>query len=822
MGEVRQGNSRIVVTEAMDSAWRAFVERRPSELVLVGGGGYGKTTALHWLGDRLTAEGLDVGVGVQVTGHDKDVLLLDDAAPGTDRPGARSGRTPSVIRTSRTADRGRRAPGSDSVNVFLDLWISDDIAEACRVLGRDAQDVDVSTALQWTEGVPWLAWQWLSGRGVDDTLVRHVLRQFAQASPGAIDVLVSLACGHPLSAEGVSAAGMVSDSGELEEALTALCDLGLTTASGKLPRLIRQVIFEHGPRHRVVPRIAERLAAAAVVGSDVEDALGEDMALAGVTDARLAAGLERQGDGAMARDPQTAARKFAAAVAVGGPSARLHARMAEALVRSGDIHGAQEALAPWHDVSASGRDEHDMLDVVSTVSALQGRAQTAADLWLWRIGEGAGMSAEQEALACLTLIAVGDGRAARAVIRQPASSLASPSAAARREMARAMLDSLEPEPARAVARLIRASGELAAAQDPGLLPDHPATLAALLAISMGDVGLARTALDSMVKGGFGPLDKARALVLTAWIDLSEGHYQRVEESLARTDLESPRDDVWWWALRLGLARRRDDLTGLSALWGQARSVLMATPVNLWNILPMAELGVTAARLHEGELATPMWEAGTAIVASLGGVAWGPPFHWAGIQAGILASRPKALGPHAAALVSAARRSHHASVLAEAGRTWVAVLARDVDRYAVVEAAMGLAGISQAWEGARLAAHAAARAADRRDTAVLLECARDLKFPQDAPDPSRSVSSGNDLPVGAIELTAREREVTELVVAGLTYREVASRLFLSAKTVEHHMARIKRRSGAETRGELLHRLSITMSASTGNHVRSGLE
>lgn len=72
-----------------------------------------------------------------------------------------------------------------------------------------------------------------------------------------------------------------------------------------------------------------------------------------------------------------------------------------------------------------------------------GRAQTAADLWLWRIGEGAGMSAEQEALACLTLIAVGDGRAARAVIRQPASSLASPSAAARREMARAMLDSLE-------------------------------------------------------------------------------------------------------------------------------------------------------------------------------------------------------------------------------------------------------------------------------------------------------------------------------------------------------------------------------------------
>jgi hypothetical protein len=236
-------------------------------------------------------------------------------------------------------------------------------------------------------------------------------------SPGAIDVLVSLACGHPLSAEGVSAAGMVSDSGELEEALTALCDLGLTTASGKLPRLIRQVIFEHGPRHRVVPRIAERLAAAAVVGSDVEDALGEDMALAGVTDARLAAGLERQGDGAMARDPQTAARKFAAAVAVavGGPSARLHARMAEALVRSGDIHGAQEALAPWHDVSASGpRRARHARRGVHGLGPPRARPDCCRSVALEDRGGRGHVRGTGGIGLLLTLIAVGDGRAARA------------------------------------------------------------------------------------------------------------------------------------------------------------------------------------------------------------------------------------------------------------------------------------------------------------------------------------------------------------------------------------------------------------------------
>ncbi|GAA3169805.1 hypothetical protein GCM10020255_057730 [Rhodococcus baikonurensis] len=52
------------------------------------------------------------------------------------------------------------------------------------------------------------------------------------------------------------------------------------------------------------------------------------------------------------------------------------------------------------------------------------------------------------------------------------------------------------------------------------------------------------------------------------------------------------------------------------------------------------------------------------------------------------------------------------------------------------------------------------------------------------------------------LTEREQEVAELVVVGLTYREIGERLYISAKTVEHHVARIKRRVGAQSRSELL--------------------
>ena len=45
---------------------------------------------------------------------------------------------------------------------------------------------------------------------------------------------------------------------------------------------------------------------------------------------------------------------------------------------------------------------------------------------------------------------------------------------------------------------------------------------------------------------------------------------------------------------------------------------------------------------------------------------------------------------------------------------------------------------------------------------------------------------------------------------MTYRQVGESLYLSAKTVEHHLARIKRRSGATTRAELLERLSLSVS------------
>ena len=54
---------------------------------------------------------------------------------------------------------------------------------------------------------------------------------------------------------------------------------------------------------------------------------------------------------------------------------------------------------------------------------------------------------------------------------------------------------------------------------------------------------------------------------------------------------------------------------------------------------------------------------------------------------------------------------------------------------------------------------------------------------------------------AVGVTAREVEVLELVAQGLTNAEVARRLFLSPRTVDHHVARLLAKTGAANRSEL---------------------
>jgi DNA-binding CsgD family transcriptional regulator/tetratricopeptide (TPR) repeat protein len=57
--------------------------------------------------------------------------------------------------------------------------------------------------------------------------------------------------------------------------------------------------------------------------------------------------------------------------------------------------------------------------------------------------------------------------------------------------------------------------------------------------------------------------------------------------------------------------------------------------------------------------------------------------------------------------------------------------------------------------------------------------------------------GRESPAG---LTSRESEILRLLAAGLGNRQIAERLFLSQRTVEHHVSAVLRKLGARSRGE----------------------
>jgi DNA-binding CsgD family transcriptional regulator len=78
--------------------------------------------------------------------------------------------------------------------------------------------------------------------------------------------------------------------------------------------------------------------------------------------------------------------------------------------------------------------------------------------------------------------------------------------------------------------------------------------------------------------------------------------------------------------------------------------------------------------------------------------------------------------------------------------------------------------------------------------------------------------GQDLPQPQeSQLSDRELDVARLVLQGKTYVEIGEMIFISPRTVEHHVARIRRRLAATSRSDLIAKLRLTIGSSVGRAV-----
>lgn len=536
--------------------------------------------------------------------------------------------------------------------------------------------------------------------------------------------------------------------------------------------------------------------------------LSTDLALRlaehGVRDERLAGVLEAQAEQSSVH-PAQAARLYRAAVDAGAN--RLNARLADALALTGDCATAAR-LGDDLLSSDDAAERAAAVRIAASVAVHDGNAGQAADLFRWL---GPHPDALVSAAGAVVLLGAGDATASRAALDAQGGGPPTTAARAARSLAEGLLLTLDQPFSVAIGRLGQSlTGEPASR---GVVPDTPAALVTLAALHGGDAVRARSVIGRAARAGGDDLFAHRHRLLFGWVKMLDGQLASAGADVAGLGDASlhRRDALWAAALRTGLARRSGDGGALPKNWYAAIEVLAEYAIDLYSLLPLGELWIAAARLRQVDRLQHTLDQAFALLEHVGNpVLWSVPLHWAGVHAGMLANSPQAVAPHGKALTAAAADSAFAKSLAQAGRVWLRVLANHVDTDEVTAAARGLAEFGYTWDATRLASQAALQTTDARVSGAMLQLARDLKMTS-AADEAPGPEPGGGTPAATTErapagsgarLSDREREVAELLLLGMPYRDIGGQLFISAKTVEHHVARIRRRLGAESRSEML--------------------
>ena len=607
---------------------------------------------------------------------------------------------------------------------------------------------------------------------------------------------------------------------------------GLLTPDGAVVGPARHALLAVAPTTKVHALQRELVGVYAANGQPLGD-LARELARTGLADPRVATELEHAADKALERDPGLAYQLYDEALLAGTDEKATAARRAQAAAANGDLDTATRIVDTLLGQD-SPPDVRRAADVAAAVWAQRGMLARGADVYSWLGPSRIGQSAP---LAAVTLIGCGDLSGAENIFGADAPP-ATPTllAATLAHLGRGILQSLAGDPHQGLQTLIHASDMLNAAGAALPLPETPAALAALVALHSGEPNLAETIWRSAAAAGQGgDTAKPRLFQLQAWSAMMQDRLEDARLAINEASKANhwplvPRDEFLCSALEVGLARRNGDFPELIKAWERAREATLHTAVDLYSLLPWGELMIAAARLREGRRVAPYLTDAWDLLERLGNPPlWAVPLHWAAVQAALLNESPADLAPHAAALARAAGQSHLAAVLAAAGKAWVTVLAERFRPDDVEAAARGLGLVGMPWEGARLAGHAAARADERKDMVRLLSCARELHPQASSAGPGAPASSearnappteaGNGMQPDGAGLSEREKEVARLVLDGKTYREIGEAIYISPRTAEHHIARMRRRLGAENRSDLMAKLRLALGPENQAHDQS---
>jgi DNA-binding CsgD family transcriptional regulator len=616
-------------------------------------------------------------------------------------------------------------------------------------------------------------------------LVARVQQRLAVNGPSASRVARVLALGLDLP-DGLLSEASGVPLAELPETMRLLRDSGLLApdADRAVPAVATAIKADLSPAElrRVHSDVAHALLAS---GLDPLVAANQ-LRAARVLGAIAADAYRAAGERVRLTEPDLALAWFDDAAEAGADPASLSAGRAEALSLLGQ---SVDGLA----TPSAEPDRTRLTRVVGAVEAHHGRSHRAVEALL--AGGPLG-----RALAVPALMSIGHAEQARHAVTAEAPSPV-------RRLAEAAI--AVTEPADALPLFIEAAETVERAAPSAVLPDTPHALGAIVAVTVGDARTGERLLQAAISAGVGgPAAADRHRLLLAWVQMRTGRYDGAIAELRRAaDRQlSGRELLLRAAVAAGIARRSGDVATLREAWSRAEHVLARRAVDLFQLECVEELVVAAARLGHGHRATPIMDALGAIVDRLGRPpSWRAALRWIELQAGLALDDSMAAARAAGWFADQAGFTGRQEALGRAAQCWADVLRGDVDRTAVHAAADALDAAELPWEASRLAGQAAIRAADPDDARRLLERAR--AFAQ-----TGSASSGSGRPE---LLSERETEIARLVLSGRTHREIGAQLYVSPKTVEHHVARIRTKLGVRTRAEFVAALRVFLGADDGS-------
>jgi len=768
--------------------------------VVVGVDGSGRTRRL---GEIATAAGRpavrvtpattdDLQVLLDQARADDALVLVDDAHhldPATLRSltvAARGGVSMAIARRPtitgpELADLDEAVSGQGPVEQLGPLAPAALAELAKEVLGRPATSEQLAALQVASAGLAAVAVAVAADpSGTPPALVARLQRRFAAAGHdvvgrGVAGLAAVLALGLDL-ADDVVCAATGLDPAEAAATMRSLRDEGLLTPDGErmIPAIARAVLFDLPPSER--RRLHETVATALLAtGADPVRAAGQLRAARARTP--TAADVYRQaGDRLRFTDPGSALTWYDDALDAGADPSTVAAGRAEAATLLGvpvDLDGPAAAAADTGRIAL----------VAGAAAAYDGRAGRAAEALL-------GADAPGPVLAVPALVVTGQLATARTAATgsapQPVRRLA--------DAALAMTD-----PAAALPLLIEAAESFEKAPPPVAVPDLPHAVGALVAVVAGDSATAEHLLErASTSGAGGPVALDRHRTLLAWVRMRTGRYDSAVAELRRLSgaMLPGRERLTYAGLTAGIARRSGDIAQLRAAWSVAEPVLARRAVDLSQLEVVEELLVAAARLRHHQRIAPVLADLAGIIDQLGRpTAWAVSLSWIRLQIAVVGEDPAAAAAAADELGSLGPDGFRQQAQCAAAGRWAAVLAGEVDPDAVLADAAELAAAELPWESSRLIGQAAVRTTDASAARRLLERARELSRMDPVPDESQPGASHGGL-------SDREVEVARLVLAGRTHREIGTQLFLSPKTVEHHVARIRGKLGVTTRAEMV--------------------